>query len=247
MDLKPFINFMIVLIPILLVSAEFTKMSFIDIAIPENTGVNPAVRNSSPTQETDNLLLLTAIITDSTITLGTQNGFLSTIFYREFHQYIAKDDHIVFSAEYIPHAQVLHPVTHRPMTVHEQNEIYVYAADSLNNVINAYHDKSGDLLRDAKGNILTKINIGDTVFTAPQPQEAVIVTHPDDFVQKPLSAYAVLKTQLLKIKSSCKGADDSDRIIIASEDAVLYDKIVQVMDVARAEHFTDICISRLRH
>ena len=38
MDLKPFMNLMVVLIPMLLLSAEFARIAIIDIKLPEGRG-----------------------------------------------------------------------------------------------------------------------------------------------------------------------------------------------------------------
>ena len=41
-DLKPFINFLVVLIPVLMLSAEFAKISVINMKLPEGRGSNTA-------------------------------------------------------------------------------------------------------------------------------------------------------------------------------------------------------------
>lgn len=104
MDLKPFMNLMVVLIPMLLLSAEFAKIAIIDIKLPEARGsqTQKAVKKRPQKQEEENKLLLTAIVTDSVVTLGAKGGFLPSVFYKEYHKYIAKDDQAEFTVAFDP-------------------------------------------------------------------------------------------------------------------------------------------------
>jgi biopolymer transport protein ExbD len=62
----------------------------------------------------------------------------------------------------------------------------------------------------------------------------------------PLLAYDEMKNRLMKIKDRYREARDGEDIIIAAENQVAYDKIVQLMDVARAADFPNISIAKLR-
>ena len=73
----------------------------------------------------------------------------------------------------------------------------------------------------------------------------VVVQNSAEFESKPLSAYDELQNRLMKIKERYNDAEDGDDIIIAAENEVMYDKIVQIMDKARAE-FPNISIAKLR-
>ena len=48
MDLKPFMNLMVVLIPMLLLSAEFAKIAIIDINLPEARGSQTMTKVKKP-------------------------------------------------------------------------------------------------------------------------------------------------------------------------------------------------------
>ena len=50
----------------------------------------------------------------------------------------------------------------------------------------------------------------------------------------------------MKVKERFKDADDADNIIIAAENQVMYDKIIQIMDAARSADFPNISIAKLR-
>jgi biopolymer transport protein ExbD len=74
----------------------------------------------------------------------------------------------------------------------------------------------------------------------------VVVKDPSEYVLQPLSAYDELRNRLMKIKERYKEADDGNDIIIAAENQVIYDKIVQIMDASRAADFSNISIAKLR-
>jgi biopolymer transport protein ExbD len=247
-DLKPFMNIIVVLIPVLLISAEFAKMSVIDIKLPMERGVSPGIIQKDPPEDGKvNKLLLTAIVTDSVVTLGAKGGFLPSLFYREFHKYVAKDDHEAFTVEYKAKEKVYHPKTKREMTIYERYDISLYVTDENRNILKTLYTKSTNrMLTDAAGNPVSIVKPGDTIFELTTPRTRLLVKDPSDYVLQPLSAYDELKNRLMKIKERYREADDGDAIIIASENQVMYDKIVQIMDVARAAQFPKISIAKLR-
>jgi biopolymer transport protein ExbD len=78
------------------------------------------------------------------------------------------------------------------------------------------------------------------------PRRVIVVNDPAEFESRPLSAYDELQNRLMKIKERYREAEDADDIIIAAENEVMYDKIVQIMDKARAAEFPNISIAKLR-
>jgi len=247
MDLKPFMNLMVVLIPMLLLSAEFAKVAIIDIKLPENRGSQTkATVKEAPTEDKSNKLLLTAIITDSVVTLGAKGGFMPSLYYREFHKYIARDDQTEFTVEYKQGEMPKHPRTGREMTIYERFDILLYVCDENRNVLKRLYTKFGEMLTNATGESLESVNVGDTVFALTNPRRMIIVSNPAEFELKELSAYDELQNRLMKIKERYREADDADDIIIAAENYVIYDKIIQIMDKAREAEYPNISIAKLR-
>jgi biopolymer transport protein ExbD len=247
-DLKPFMNIIVTLIPVLLMSAEFAKISIIDIKLPEGRGSSTSVKQTqAPEEDKSNKLLLTAIVTDSVVTLGAKGGFLPSLFYREFHKYVAKDDHEEFTVEYKPKEKVYHPKTKREMTIYERYDIYLYVTDENRKMLQTLYTKTTSLmLSDAMGSPVATVKPGDTVYALTTPRMMMIVKNPAEFVLQPMSAYDELKNRLMKVKERYREADDGNDIIIAAENQVMYDKIVQIMDAARAAEFPNISIAKLR-
>lgn len=250
MDLKPFMNLMVVLIPMLLLSAEFAKIAVIDLKLPENRGsqTKEAVKKAPRKDESDKLLL-TAIITDSVVTLGAKGGFLPSLFYKEFHKYVAKDDHTEFEVQFDPQAKEppKHPKTGRVMELSERYDILLYACDEkFAEIKKALYTPFGELVTDMDGLPTTAVNSGDTVFALTNPRRMIVVSNPAEFELKYMSVYDELKNRLMKIKERFKDAEDGEDIIIAAENEVMYDKIVQIMDAARSADFPNISIAKLR-
>lgn len=243
-DFKTFLSLMIVLVPILLITAQFGRIAVLDAVLCDGGSRTDIPVNTRP--DNDNKLLLTTIITDSVITIGARSGFLPSITYREFHQYIAQDDRYSFSVEYDPNKEVLHPVTGRAMKKSEILEMYLYATDKNNTVKKAYYDKNNSLMTDSEGNPATSLSKGDTVYTLTNPRRMLIALNMDDFSKKPLSAYDALKCRLSAIKRQYPDVRDANEITIAAENSVKYDKIVQIMDAVKMADYPDISITRLR-
>jgi len=245
LDLKCFMNLMVVLIPMLLMSAEFSKVAIIDIKLPEARGSQTtSAVTEQPKEDKSAKILLTAIITDSVVTLGAKGGFMPSLFYREFHRYTTRDgfDDII---EYTPGKAPLHP-NGRELTVYERQEIFLYTTDENRNIINCMYTKYGEMLTNLDGNPVEKVNVGDTVFALTNPRRRIIVSNTAEFDSKPLSAYDELKNRLMKIKERYREAEDADDLIIAAENEVIFDKIVQIMDAARTAEFPNISIAKLR-
>jgi len=247
MDLKCFMNLMVVLIPMLLISAEFAKVAIIDIKLPLERGsqTDKAV-TEQPQENKDEKLLLTAIITDSVVTLGAKGGFMPSLFYREYHRYLTKDNYDT-TIEYTPGVQPINPRTGKEFSVHERYEIYLYTADENRNILRSLYTKFGEMLTDLEGVPVKEAKVGDTVYALTNPRRRIIVKNPDEeFETRPLSAYDELKNRLMKVKERYREAVDADDIIIAAENEVIYDKIVQIMDAARTAEFPNISIAKLR-
>ncbi len=252
MDFKTFMSLMVVLIPMLLICAQFAKISIIEIKLPEGRGSQTVKKVAKPPKQDDsNKLLLTAIITDSVVTLGAKGGFLPSVFYKEYHRYVDKDNKAIdFTVPYDPSKQEppKHPVSGRPMEIFERYDIYLYACtQDYSEVIKCLYNKMGVMVTDANSLPVSEpVNVGDTIFELTNPRKMVVVEDPSQYEIKQLSVYDNLKNNLLNVKERFKDAEDADAIIIAAENQVLYDKIIQIMDAAREADFPSISIAKLR-
>jgi biopolymer transport protein ExbD len=245
-DLKCFMNLVVVLIPMLLMSAEFAKVAVIDIKLPELRGSNIVNQQTEqPAEDKSEKLLLTAIVTDSLVTLGAKGGFMPSLYYKEYHRYLTKDN-LDTLIEYTPGKQPINPRTGKEFTIHERFEICLYTTDEQRNIIKSLYSEFNEMLTNVDGNAVEKVSPGDTVYALTNPRRRIIVADPGKYESKPLSAYDELRNQLMKIKERFREAVDADDIIIAAENEVIYDKIVQIMDAARTAEFPNISIAKMR-
>jgi len=251
MDLKPFINYLVVLIPVLMLSAEFAKIAVINLKLPEGRGsqTNAAVKQQ-PKEEEEDKLLLTMIITDSVVTLGAKNGFLPSLFYKEFHKYVSSSDRTVEVTEEFdlqnPKKPVKNPKTGEDFKINERQEILLYACDENRNVINCLYTPDNKMVTSVEGLPLQAVKAGDTAFILTNPRKMIVVSNPAEYKLLPLSAYDEMRNKLIKISERYKEAPDKQDIILAAENQVAYDKIVQLMDVASESGFSNISIAKLR-
>lgn len=247
LDLKCFMNLMVVLIPMLLLSAEFAKVAIIEIRLPEQRGSQTqTAQTEQPQENRDEKLLLTAMITDSVVTLGAKGGFMPSMFYREFHHYLTTDglDSLI---EYDPGGPMPRHPNGRELTVHERFDIFLYVTEGPGgDIINVLHTRFDEMITDADHIPVREVSAGDTVYALTNPRRRIIVSDPSEFTSRPLSAYDELRNRLMGVKERYREASDADDIIIAAENEVIYDKIVQIMDAARNAEFPNISIAKFR-
>ncbi len=243
MDLKVFMNLMVVLIPMLLVSAEFAKVSVIDIKLPPGGSQHDSASSWKPQ---DNLLKLTAIITDSVLTLGAKGGFLPSMHYKEFHKYITRGTNEEILLPFYPSQRAVHPVSGRELQESEKSEILLYSCTEAGEIQNGLYTVHGELLLDADNKPLGKVEKGQTVTVLSNPRRSIRVDDPKDYTLKPLSLYDELQNRLMMVRDRFRESEDASNITIAAENNVAYDKIVQIMDKARNAEFSNIAVAKLR-
>jgi biopolymer transport protein ExbD len=113
-------------------------------------------------------------------------------------------------------------------------------------MIKTLYTNLGEMLTNANSEPVQQANVGDTLYALSNPRRIIIVKNPAEFELKPMSAYDELKNRLMKVKERYRDAEDGNDVIIAAENQVIYDKIVQIMDKAREAEFPNISIAKLR-
>jgi len=284
LDLTVFMSLMVVLIPILLVSAEFAKIATVDITLPKGRGSQTQTTQASKPVE-ENKLILTVLISDSALTIGAANGFLPSIFYKEFHDYTSKTNGLQLKGvEYHPEKldrQTMEyadmPINEKsglPFTKQERDEIELTAWDTDDNLkftdpIRGWYSKKGnDLITEEDGSPVKELNVGDIKYALlTRFSSSVLAVRESgededtteiaarslekiedlaNYELRDVSAYDYLKSLLVQIRERYKDVDDRNDLIIAAEDQIIYDKIIQIMDVARGANLPNISIAKLR-
>jgi len=130
------------------------------------------------------------------------------------------------------------------------------------------HD-GGDLLVRENGYLVDSIKVGDDVYAlATQFSSTVLAVREatddadttevptrrririedlSDYERKPVSAYDLLKSLLVQVRERFKDVvEDKNDLIIVADDHIIYDKIIQVIDIARSSNLTNVSIARFR-
>jgi len=294
-DLTSFMNLMVVLIPILLASAEFAKIATIDINLPEGPrGASASNAETERPEEEPNKLLLTVLVSDSAMTIGAKSGFLPSIWYQEFHQYKGIDSQMVYypdslNKETMKYA-ALPTVNGVQLTVNDREDIFLVAMeDEFTGVkMGWYSIDKGELITNMEGVPVDSIEDGKdyyalttresfaiaatamqdgsaasvedvAVTTGGSEEEAegpaytdvmtrskVVGAVASNYELRRLSAYDLLKSTLVRIRDRYPDAEDRENLIIAAEDQIMYDKIIQLMDIGRSSNLPEISIAKLR-
>jgi len=296
LDLTIFMALMVCLIPILLASAEFARIAIIDITLPKGRGSQTQTTQATKPPEEENKLVLTVLISDSALTIGAANGFLPSIFYKEFHDYRSMaNGAVLLNVEYFPEKlnretmmyenMPINPISGLPFTKQDREEIRLIAYVTDDN-LNFLHPDSGyysipernaagyiirdgnDLITEENGDAVKELRVGETKFalstqfstsvlairdaseiddtTEIQARHKIVIDNPDHFEKRELSAYDYLKSYLVQIRERYQDVDDRNDLIIAAENQIIYDKIVQIMDMARSANLPNISIAKLR-
>jgi len=128
--------------------------------------------------------------------------------------------------------------------------------------------EGGDLLVRENGMLIEDLRVGKQVYAlttqfstivlgvrdASEMEEGaeipsrrlITIDDIENFEQREVSAYDLLKSLLVQIRERFPDVDDRDNVIIAADDHIIYDKIIQVMDIARSANITNISIARFR-
>lgn len=126
----------------------------------------------------------------------------------------------------------------------------------------------GDLLVQENGMLIENLEVGMYVYSLMTQFSAFVLQFRDaseldegveiparrririentaDFESRPVIAYDLLKSLLVQIRERFPDVDDRDDVIIAADDHIIYDKIIQIMDTARSAGLTNISIARFR-
>ena len=215
------------------------------VRLPEISGAVFEYQNENNSNQL--FLTVTALITDSLMTLGAEGGFMPSIFYREFHRYITKGglDTLI---EYAPDKRPVNQRTGKAFTEDERVDIYLYSTDyETHDIVYVMYTKSGEMLTNANGYPpLKSVSVGDTVYALANPRRMIVVSDLNEFESRPLSAYDELLNILTKIKERYRDAEDTDTddFVIAIEEGGDCNKIMKIIYAARIAGYTNIYVAR---
>ncbi|MBD3242962.1 MAG: hypothetical protein GF331_20385 [Chitinivibrionales bacterium] len=243
--MQSFMSLMVVLIPLLLVSAEFARISIVELSTSSRGVRSDIADRKRPQRDSTRRLDLTVIVTDSAFTIGAGGGFLPSIGYWQYLEYAGKDGSR-FRVPLIGGQASTHPQAGAHLDARDRTDIALLVIDSAGSHLQCLHTPAGEALTDRAGRYVARASTGDTLLVIGDNERPFIVTSLRRPKLAPLSAFDMLSHRLMRIRARYSSAPDCDEIIIAADDEVLYDKLIGVLDAVRVARFEGISIGRLR-
>jgi len=250
LDLLAIMNLFSILVTVTISMATFEKLGILDLWLPER---GPAVADQQE-QPDPGLLNLTVIVTNKGITIGAAGGFQPTTYYQEEVEYRSRSDQNVFRKIWIAGEQVKSPTDGKVMSPQERENIMLNVlskkdSSDAGTFVYGVLNLEGDYLMDTAGVWLTQIPqvgalyqvVGGETMRKMDP-----VTQSYMKVEK-LSAYQEIARTLWQIHKLYGQRDplpaDVDDIVILADGQIIYDKVIQLMDAAKAAGFDRVSLS----
>jgi biopolymer transport protein ExbD len=241
----PFMNLIVVLIPLLLLAAEFSKISLIELRMPNEAkqGTDETTKDEIGAMHERPRQNLTILITDSTVILTARGDFLHSIRYRDYSVDAGPQ-----GRSFAPglSGSSSRPVKGRGPDNRSTRETVPIVVDENGSPAECLYTAAGEMVAGPGLVTLAQVRPGDTVWTVGGPAGLSVVSGPAGYSLRHLSLYDALAAALLKARAAAAGAPDTSSVILASEQGVRYQKIVGIMDTAREAGFPEISIARLR-
>lgn len=267
LDLLPIMNLFSILIPFLLSVAVFQKMAVIDINMPLQSMAQP---EDTPPPE-DDLLNLTVTITSTGIQIASKNGFFPKIYAKEMRDYQCKgelgftrvDPSAIAEGQTVMCVDGITPAENkdiqkiRMVAVTKTSE--EDAGTMLKTVVNAndsvYINSNMSIMASTGTGYDYSIFVKDMAeLQAPGKIVSTLALNSGRKVNpkllseakaESLSAYDILARILGEMHEKFAELDDGDKIILLSDDDVVYDKVIAVMDVARESGFYQVQLAKM--
>jgi biopolymer transport protein ExbD len=251
LDLMPIMNLFSILIPFLLSMAVFQKMAIVEVNMPSQSEMPPDM--ATPPEPDDNALNLTLTITKDGLAIWARGGAMPTIFTKEMIDYRCKND-----SE--PHRH--DPAVEKDVkcldgvaaSIFDKENIRLFALERTSEedpgtLTKAVYSANDSAYLDANGQFLTaksQLKVGN-VYRSLNPESTVKIDAKafNDSKEDYRSAYDVLGQKLIDIHNRFVDLPDADNIIILADDAIIFDKVIQLMDVARESGFYNIQLAKL--
>lgn len=267
LDLLPIMNLFSILIPFLLSVAVFQKMAVIDINMPLQSMAQP---EDTPPPE-DDLLNLTVTITSTGIQIASKNGFFPKIYAKEMRDYQCEgevgftrvDPSAVAEGASIMCVDGTTPAQNKDIqkirmvavtktseedtgtmlktVVNANDSVYINSNMSIMASTGTGYDYSifvKDMAEmQAAGKIVSTLALNSGRKVNPKLLS--------EAKAESLSAYDILARILSEMHEKFAELEDGDKIILLSDDDVVYDKVIAVMDVARESGFYQVQLAKM--
>ena len=253
LDLLPVMNLFSILIPFLLSVAVFQKMAIVEVNMPTRSEMN---MDNPPPPPDDQSLSLSVAITADGLAIWARGGSFPKIYTKEMITYRCKSDNEPFRVDPAQFSES-NPVKCKngeAATKYEKEVIHLFGLEKKSEtdpgtIMTALYNENDSVVIDASGNFIpdvAQIKTGDIYATldAGSGRKA-----DEDFVttltKQYLSGYDMLAKDLIAIHNRFGELPDGENIIVVADDKIAFDKVINVMDVAREAGFWKIQLAKL--
>lgn len=265
LDLLPIMNLFSILIPFLLSVAVFQKMAVIDINMPLQSMAQP---EDTPPPE-DDMLNLTVTITSTGMQIASKNGFFPKIYAKEMRDYQCKDEpgftrvdpSAVAEGQQIMCLDGVTPATNKELQKILMVAVSKTSEEDPGTMMKTIVNANDSVYINSNMSIMAGTGYDYSIFVkdmAELQQPGKIVStlalnsgrkvNPkllSEAKAESLSAYDVLARILGEMHEKFAEMEDGDKVILLSDDDVVYDKVIAVMDVAREAGFYQVQLAKM--
>lgn len=265
LDLLPIMNLFSILIPFLLSVAVFQKMAVIDINMPLQSIANP---EDTPPPE-DDMLNLTVTVTSTGLQIASKNGFFPKIYAKEMRDYQCEgepgftrvDPSSIAEGQSIMCLDGVTPATNKDLQKILMVAVNKTSEEDPGTMMKTVVNANDSVYINSNMSIMAGTGYDYSIFVkdmAELQQPGKIVStlalnsgrkvNPkliSEAKAESLSAYDVLARILGEMHEKFAEMEDGDKVILLSDDDVVYDKVIAVMDVAREAGFFQVQLAKM--
>jgi biopolymer transport protein ExbD len=265
LDLLPIMNLFSILIPFLLSVAVFQKMAVIDINMPLQSMAQP---EDTPPPE-DDMLNLTVTITSTGMQIASKNGFFPKIYAKEMRDYQCEgeaeftrvDPSSIEEGQSIMCLDGVTPATNKDLQKILMVAVNKTSEEDPGTMMKTIVNANDSVYINSNMSIMAGTGYDYSIFV----KDMVELQQPGKIVStlalnsgrkvdpkllseakaESLSAYDVLARILGEMHEKFAEMEDGDKVILLSDDDVVYDKVIAVMDVARESGFFQVQLAKM--
>ena len=254
LDLLPMMNLFSILIPFLLSVAQFQKIALVEVNMP--------TRSTDPEQNKnidEQTLNLSVAIMDDGLTIGASGGFYPKFYAREMVEYQCADEKEAFQVNRLAkkeNEKIMCKDGTTEATDLNIKTIHMFFVEKTSEEdpgqkVKAVYNDNDSLILDKDGQrvkALADLKDGDMIFTLAEGSGRTLTPAiRAKLIERDLSVYDVLAETLVNLQKMNKDGrvTDLDKIIVYADHQVVFDKVIQVMDVAAGSGFPKISLGQL--
>jgi hypothetical protein len=209
-DMTIFMNLMIVLVPLLLATAQFSQISILDLKSSVFGSGGSGIE-----KDLTEKLKLSLLVSDSTLTIAS--------------------DHSVFPS-----------FAYKVVSGEKYESSTLIAINKNGEEIYGWYSKDNQLFLNIGGEPAKSANLGDTLYLERGGMLPFVVGSDTQLENKLVQVTHLVSLHLREIYRTYPNVEDRGELTVGSEDEVLYDYLVQLMDAATVGGYEKLAFAKIK-